>query len=103
MFEGLCLLGRSIIIMFVRAFLVHAPMERLSFGWVGWAPSMCLAPCPRPRTQMLVMSQALVDSEGKCPMCEQDVQASSIVKVENPEEYLNRLSKQNDNEGDKQK
>lgn len=52
---------------------------------------------------MLVMSQALVDSEGKCPMCEQDVQASSIVKVENPEEYLNRLSKQNDNEGDKQK
>ena len=46
--------------------------------------------------------KALIDSEGKCPMCEQEVQVSSITKVENPEEYLNRLARGADEEEKKE-
>mmetsp|Transcript_44380 Transcript_44380/g.108454 ORF Transcript_44380/g.108454 Transcript_44380/m.108454 type:complete len:1358 (+) Transcript_44380:80-4153(+) len=38
--------------------------------------------------------KALIDSEKTCPMCEQEIVPSSIVKVDNPEEFLNRAAKQ---------
>jgi len=47
--------------------------------------------------------KALIDSEGACPMCEEQIQAASIHKVENPEEFLNRAAKRLETEEDEKK